>query len=78
MHPHHKFGIPTSKNIGDMHPIGSGRNRLTDGRTEGRKESWTVRFLYASQNSLRGIKTVLLKKVELMIAANPVCIYIIV
>ena len=32
-------------------------------------------LLYASQKSFGGIKTVLLKKVELMIAANPVCIY---
>ena len=29
MHPHNKFGIPTSKNIGDMHRTRSG----TDGRT---------------------------------------------
>ena len=29
MHPHTKFGIPTSKNIGDMHRTRSG----TDGRT---------------------------------------------
>ena len=39
MHPHTKFGIPTSKNIGDMHRTRSG----TDGRT--------VRLLYASQSS---------------------------
>ena len=31
MHPHTKFGIPTSKNIGDMHWTGSG----TDGRRNG-------------------------------------------
>ena len=30
MHPHIKFGIPTSKNIGDMHRTQSG----TDGRTD--------------------------------------------
>ena len=30
MHPHIKFGIPTSKNIGDMHQTRSG----TDGRTD--------------------------------------------
>ena len=30
MHPHIKFGIPTSKNIGDMHRTRSG----TDGRTD--------------------------------------------
>ena len=44
MHPHTKFGIPTSKNIGDMHRTRSG----TDG--------WTVRLLYASQSSFGGIK----------------------
>ena len=31
MHPHTKFEIPTSKNIGDMHRTRSG----TDGRTDG-------------------------------------------
>ena len=30
MHPHTKFGIPTSKNIGDMHRTGSG----TDGQCD--------------------------------------------
>ena len=45
MHPHTKFGIPTSKNIGDMHRTRSG----TDG--------WTLRLLYASQSSFGGIKT---------------------
>ena len=44
MHPHKKFGILTSKNIGDMHWTQSG----TDGRT--------VRLLYASQSSFRGHK----------------------
>ena len=71
MHPHQKFGIPTSKNIGDMHRTGIGTEGLTDGRTEARP----VRLLFASQKSFVGIQTVLLKKVELMIAANPVCIY---
>ena len=75
MHPHQKFGIPTSKNIGDMHRTGIGTEGLTDGRTDGRTEGRTVRLLYADQKSFGGIKTVLLKKVELMIAANPVCIY---
>ena len=37
MYPHTKFGIPTSKNIGDMD-----RTRKWDGRTDGR----TVRLLY--------------------------------
>ena len=40
MHPHTKFGIPTSKNIGDMH----------------RTRSGTVRLLYASKSSFGGIK----------------------
>ena len=43
MHPHTKFGIPTSKNIGDI-----GEKR--DGRT--------VQLLYASQSSFGGIKIV--------------------
>ena len=43
MYPHNKFGIPTSKNIGDMD-----RTQKRDGRT--------VRLLYASQNSFGGIK----------------------
>ena len=33
MHPHTKFGIPTSKNIGDMD-----RTRKRDGRTDGRTD----------------------------------------
>ena len=33
MHPHIKFGIPTSKNIGDMHRTRSGTDGRTDGRT---------------------------------------------
>ena len=45
MHLHTKFGIPTSKNIGDMHRTLSGM----DGRT--------VRLLCASQSSLGGIKS---------------------
>ena len=30
MHPHTKFGIPNSKNIGDMHRTRSGTDRRTD------------------------------------------------
>ena len=52
MHPHTKFGIPTSKNIGDMHRTRSGRDGHTEGLTDGR----TVRLLYASQRSFGGIK----------------------
>ena len=48
MHPRTKFGIPTSKNIGDMHRTRSGTDTRTDGRT--------VRLLYASQSSFGGIK----------------------
>ena len=45
MHPHTKFEIPTSKNIGYAPDTKVGR---TDGRT--------VRLLYASQSSFVGIK----------------------
>ena len=34
MHPHTKFGIPTSKNIGDMHRTRSGTDGLTDGQCD--------------------------------------------
>ena len=44
MHPHIKFGIPTSKNKGDMHRTQSG----ADGRT--------VRLLYMPPKFLWGIK----------------------
>ena len=47
MYPHTKFGIPTSKNIGDMD-----RTRKGDGRIDVQ----TVRLLYASQSSFGGIK----------------------
>ena len=33
MHPYTKFGIPTSKNIGDMHRTRSGTDGQTDERT---------------------------------------------
>ena len=52
MHPHTKFGIPTSKNIGDMHLTRS----ATDGHTDGLTDRRTVRLLYASQSSFGGIK----------------------
>ena len=54
MHPHTKFGIPTSKNIGDMD-----RTRKRDGHTDGR----TVRLLHASQSSFGGIKMMSWSKV---------------
>ena len=71
MHPHTNIGIPTSKNIGDMHRTGSGTDGLTDGQTG----EWTKQLLNASHSSFGGMKTVLLKKTELMFAANPVSIY---
>ena len=52
MYPHTKFGIPTSKNIGDMD-----RTRKRDGLTDGLTDGRTVRLLYASQSSFGGIKT---------------------
>ena len=54
MYPHTKFGIPTSKNIGDMDQTRK-RDRHTDGRT--------VRLLYASQSSFGGIKTIFINKI---------------
>ena len=58
MHPHTKFGIPTSKNIGDMHRTRSGTDGRTDGRTDGQTDGRTVRLLHASQSSFGGIKNV--------------------
>ena len=61
MYPHTKFGISTSKNIGDMD-----RTRKRDRRTDGLTDGQTVRLLYASQSSFGGIKIelqdILLKK----------------
>ena len=37
VHPHTKFGIPTSKNIGDMHRTQSGTDGPTDWRTGHKK-----------------------------------------
>ena len=51
MYQHTKFGIPTSKDIEDMD-----RTRKRDGRTDGLMDGRTVRLLYASQSSFRGIK----------------------
>ena len=73
MHPHTKVGIPYSKNIGDMHRTGSGTGGLTDRRTDGGMDKAIIiclpQFLWGHTNSF-------VKKAELMIAANPVCIYI--
>ena len=54
MYPHTKFGIPTSKNIGDMDRTRK-RDGRTDGRTDGLTDWRTVRLLYASQSSFGGI-----------------------
>ena len=56
MYPHTKFGIPNSKNIGDMDRTRK-RDGRTDGRTDGLTDGQTVRLLYASQSSFGGIKT---------------------
>ena len=50
--------------------LGRKQDERTDGRTAGR----AVQFLYASQSSFGGIKNSFVKKNELLIAANPVCI----
>ena len=73
MHPHTKFGIPTSKNIGDMHRTESGRDGLADGRTDGWRNGQSNYYIpptvpLCAQNSF-------VKKAELMITANPVCVY---
>ena len=64
MHPHTKIGIPTSKNIGDI--TGDG---LTDGRRNGQSN------YYMPPTVPWGHKNSFVKKAELMIAVNPVCIY---
>ena len=50
MHPHTKFGIPTSKNIGDMD-----RTRKRDGRTDGWMDSVITlclpKFLWGHKNN---------------------------
>ena len=55
MHPHTKFGIPTSKNIGDMDWTRKQDGR-TDGRTEGRTDSVITiclpKFLWGHKNSV--------------------------
>ena len=72
MHPHQKFGIPTSKNIGDVHRTGIGTEGLTDRQTDGGKDSAIAICL---PKVIWGHKNSSVKKVELMIAATPVCIY---
>ena len=55
MHPRTKFGIPTSKNIGDMHRTGSGTDGLTDARTDGGMDKTITiclpQFLWGHTNS---------------------------
>ena len=60
MYSHTKFGIPTSKNIGDMDRTRK-RDRRTDGLTDGQTDGGTVQLLYASQSSFGGIKINTLK-----------------
>ena len=54
MHPHTKFGIPTSKNIGDMHRTRNGTDGRTHGRTDGRTDSAITiclpKFLWGHKN----------------------------
>ena len=49
-------------------------DRKQDGQTDGRTAGWAVRLLYASQSSFGGIESSFVKKIELLTAANPVCI----
>ena len=57
MYPHTKFGIPNSKNIGDMD-----RTRKRDGRTDGRTDGLTdsaiticlPKFLWGHNNIVTG------------------------
>ena len=65
MYPHTKFGIPNSKNIGDMDRTRK-RDGRTDGRTDGLTDGRTVRLLYASQSSFGGIKKILMTNGSLM------------
>ena len=64
MYPHTKFGIPTSKNIGDMDRTRK-RDGRTDGRTDGLTDGRTVRLLYASQSSFGGIKKIVQTSYEI-------------
>ena len=50
MHPHTKFGIPTSKNIGDMHRTGNG----TEGRTDSAITICLPKFLWGHKKSAVG------------------------
>ena len=61
MHPHTKFGIPTSKNIGDMHWTGSGTDERSDGRRNGQSNHYLSPTVPLGGG---GIKTVLLKKLS--------------
>ena len=68
MHPQTKIGIPTSKNKGDMHRTGSGIDGQTDGGMDKAITICLPQFLWGHKNSF-------VKKAELMIATNLVCIY---
>ena len=69
MHPHTKFGIPTSKNIGDMDRKRK-RDGRTDGLTDGQMDGRTVRLLYASQSSFGGIKSAQMSVVTFILIYN--------
>ena len=60
MHPHTKFEISTSKNIGDMHWTGSRTDGLMDGRGDGQCDYHTPPKVPLGHRK--------------QIAANPVCI----
>ena len=62
MYPHTKFGIPTSKNIGDMD-----RTQKRDGRTDRLTDGRTVQLLYASQSSFGGIKRIVIMAISIIL-----------
>ena len=51
MHPHTKFGIPTSKNIGDMHRTRSGTDTRTDTRTDSAITICLPKFLWGHKKA---------------------------
>ena len=56
MHPHTKFGIPTSKNIGDMQGTRSGTDGRTDGRTDSAITICLPKFLWGIKTKLEDLK----------------------
>ena len=51
MHPHTKFGIPTSKNIGDMHRTRSWMDGWMDGQTDSAITICLPKFLWGHKNN---------------------------